>query len=95
VQKLTAKDAHTYCIKAEDVLRALAKGDQRMTYKEFGRAIGLVDEIWQPWHRQQVTFILNTTIDVNDLCNGELLQYHRVYNQATDQPGMGIARRSA
>ena len=39
------------------VLRALKLADRTMRYGEFARAIGLIPdgEIWQAWHRKQIS----------------------------------------
>jgi hypothetical protein len=47
--------------------------------------IGLIapDEPWQPWHRQQLADIL----DVTSLLAREPLDFHRLVNAVTGQPG--------
>ena len=55
-----------YARAAVAVLRALKLSDSRMRYNELARAIGLMaeNENWDPWHRNQITDILNVVAAV-------------------------------
>jgi hypothetical protein len=77
---------------AVPVLRTLADLDQRMTYKQFGIAIGLVDQEWQPWHGRQCGQILDAVAAASRLLGEPLLDHLRVVNQTTGLPGAGADR---
>ena len=50
-----------YARAAVAALRALRITDKTMRYGQFATAIGLISDgdRWEPWHRQQITDILN------------------------------------
>jgi len=50
MRRLETQSLLQFAAAAVPVLRTLSELDQRMTYKQFGIAIGLVDERWEPWH---------------------------------------------
>jgi hypothetical protein len=70
----------------------LTELDQRMTYKQFGIAIGLIDERWEPWHRQQITKVLDTTAAASRLIGDAMLDHRRIVNQSTGVAGAGAER---
>ena len=81
------------------VLRALRISDSTMSYADFARAIGLLDgpdDLWQPWHRQQIEAILKATaaIELKATKKTMPLEYKRIVNKHTGQPGKGISKRS-
>jgi hypothetical protein len=88
-----------YARAAVAVLRALKISDQKMRYNEFARAIGLMadEELWQPWHRQQIRDILNlvaaTERQAGDKVEIAPLQFERIVGE-DGQPGAGFYKTS-
>jgi hypothetical protein len=82
------------------VLRTLKIRDSTMPYKDFANAIGLIPDggRWEPWHRQQVTDILNlvAAAERQGHANGdtEPLEFDRIVNADTGKPGPGIDKSS-
>ena len=91
MKQLDTHSLLSFAAAAVPVLRTLAEHDQQMTYKQFGITIGLVDQHWQPWHRQQVVMVLNVAAAVSRL-NGDVLEHRRVVNRDTGVAGAGAAR---
>jgi hypothetical protein len=99
VKTLDAQSRLEYGRAAIAVLRALRLINGKMRYHEFARAIGLMteDEDWQPWHRNQITDILNVAGAVerqageNRGC--EPLEFERIVGPE-GQPGAGVCKTS-
>jgi hypothetical protein len=98
---LKTLDIHTRaaCIfQGVAVLIALQKSSTKITFGGFARAIGLIrgDEGWQPWHRRQVSAILDAIAALEREDGGEpTLPYHRIVNAATGEPGQGALDHAA
>ena len=92
MRRLETQSLLQFAAAAVPVLRTLTELDQRMTYKQFGIAIGLVDQQWEPWHRQQVTKVLDTAIAANRLIGDAALDPRRIVNQSTGVAGAGAER---
>lgn len=92
MRRLETQSLLQFAAAAVPVLRTLTELDQRMTYKQFGIAIGLVDQRWEPWHRQQVTKVLDTAAAANRLIGDAPLDHRRIVNQSTGVAGAGAER---
>ena len=81
------------------VLRALKLADRTMRYGEFARAIGLIPdgEIWQAWHRKQISEILNLIAAVERQAGQstdlESVEFERIVT-ADGEPGVGFYKSS-
>lgn len=70
-----------------------------MRYGEFAKVIGLIDDDtdgghWQPWHRSQVTDILNIVAAVEKQAGEHgRLEYERLTN-GHGKPGDGVYKYS-
>lgn len=98
---LDVQDRLEYARCAVAVLRALKVKSQRMTYQEFGRAIGLIADR-DPWHiryREQLRAIFQITAAVERQGLGgfrpgfEPLNFNCVVNES-GVPGIGIDNTS-
>jgi hypothetical protein len=78
------------------VLRTLNLLDETITYRQFAVAIGLMaeSEKWQAWHRQQVTDVLDWIAATEKRAGGTELDYRRIVNAQTGEPGAGVTRNS-
>jgi hypothetical protein len=76
------------------VLRTLNLTDETTTYRQFAVAIGLMaeSEKWQAWHRQQVTDVLDLIAATEKKAGGNALDYRRIVNAQTGEPGAGVTR---
>lgn len=98
MKNLDVQDLFEYGRAAVAVLRTLEVKNATMSYADFARSIGILGRTatWAPWHRQQTQSVLNIVAAVEKAAGhkGPALQYARVINQRTGQPGKGVAKTS-
>jgi hypothetical protein len=99
MRALDVQDLLEYTRAAVAVLRTLQILDTSMTYADFGRAVGILtgpDDVWKPWHRQQVEAVLKATAAIERMARTKTmaLEYERIVNKRTGQAGRGIVKRS-
>jgi hypothetical protein len=92
MRRLDAGSLLQFAAAAVPVLERLTDQDQRMTYKEFGTVIGVVDQEWKPWHGRHIGRVLDAVAAASRLLGQPLLDHTRVFNQKTGAPGSGAAR---
>jgi hypothetical protein len=81
------------------VLRALKIVDKQMSYKNLGKAVGLISDAegWEPWHQQQTRDILNIAAAIEDQAGStttEPLEFDRIINHKKGKAGKGISKMS-
>lgn len=78
------------------VIRMADKFDRTLTYQEFAKEVGLMGraERWQPWHRKQVSDILDAIAAVDRQGGGSTINFRRIVNAATGQSGSGVEHES-
>jgi hypothetical protein len=77
MERINAHRALQLATNAVPILKHLAISDKTMTPKEFGQAIGVVNQAWKPHHGQAVSDVLEivqATFAVFD----ERIECHRV-----------------
>ena len=97
---LDVQELLEYARAAVAVLRALQIANATMSYADFAKAIGLMegpDARWRPWHRRQITDILYAVSAVEKKAGRRPtmpLDYGRIVNARTGQPGQGLGKTS-
>jgi hypothetical protein len=99
MRKLDVQARLEYARCAVAVLRALKIVDKKMSYKDLGKAVGLISdpEVWEPWHQQQARDILNIAAAVEDQAAStptEPIEFDRIINDKKGEPGEGILKKS-
>lgn len=79
-----------------DLLAQLEAENANLSYSEAAEWIGLTEAAgWQPWHRSQVTHLLNGAFELNKGVDVDALPasaFGRLVNKATGEPGPGFFR---
>ena len=87
---MNASHVARYTDAAIVALRTLTITNSKMTYAEFGVAIGLLNETsdWHIMNRQQISTILDLAVGLAlKMC--ETIDHRRVVNKASGLPGAG------
>jgi hypothetical protein len=98
-KRLDVQELLEYARAGVAILRGLEISDARMSYSDFGRAIGLLagpNAPWEAWHRQQIKAILSAIAAVEKLAGtGAMpLDYKRIINVQTGRSGKGVSKSS-
>jgi hypothetical protein len=96
MKKLTVQQKIAHAASGAAVLRTLVITDAKLTYQQFGEAIGLITGKWEPWHRSQVSDVLYaiSAIEKRRPDGSSKLDYGRVVSKQ-GKPGKGLGKTSA
>jgi hypothetical protein len=84
-----------FALAGVSILRALQRVDQKITYGQFARMIGLLDadDPWKIVHRDQVSDVLNLIAAIDRLTD-DVTDFTRLVNERTGETGEGVNHES-